>query len=102
MWEIGKHMVRRNCSPLSRSSTPGRVCGYYMVDAYESRCLLEMSITTVDDATIFGFSSGQGGWIEAKGGVPGFNLGNGVAVTRVRLQRLTARVGVGSPDYFCV
>lgn len=27
-----------------------------------------MGITTIDDATIFGFSSGQGGWIEAKGG----------------------------------
>lgn len=27
-----------------------------------------MGISTVDDATMFGFSSGQGGWIEAKGG----------------------------------
>lgn len=35
---------------------------------YGGRCLLEMGITMVDDATIFGFSSGQGGWIEAKGG----------------------------------
>lgn len=116
--------ARRCHDPL-----PLAVCGYHMVDALEpvrvtlwitrlplkqpNRCEL---VTWMQGHAGIGWrwasrrltmppysDSRTAGWMDrGERGIPGFNLGNGVAVTRVRLQRLTARVGVGSPDYFCV